>query len=106
MIPTRSRIVLWSALSGVLWALAWPAVGGMAPLALVAWLPLLHAERLHEQRTAERPRSFVPYVLLAVFIWNFLCSWWFFCVSEPFATKLTSVAAPVLVNTLLMSIHW
>lgn len=106
MLPVRSRILLLSAASGVLWAAAWPAIGGMAPLAFVAWLPLLHAERLHDARTAHRPRAFVPYVLPALFIWNLLCSWWFWCVSEPFVTKLISVSAPVLVNTALMAVPW
>lgn len=105
MPATRSRILLWAALSGVLWALAWPAIGGFTWFAFIAWLPLLHAERLHEQRTKGR-RAFVPYALLALFIWNLSCSWWFWCVSEPFATKLISVSAPVLVNTMLMALPW
>ncbi|MBK7385071.1 MAG: apolipoprotein N-acyltransferase [Flavobacteriales bacterium] len=106
MAPTRSRIILWSALSGLLWALAWPAIGGLSWLAFVAWLPLLHAERLHNARTRDRPRAFYPYVLIATFIWNLSCSFWFFEVSEPISTKLVSVSAPVLVNTLLMGIPW
>lgn len=103
---TRSRVLLWAALSGVLWALAWPAVGGITFLAFVAWLPLLHAERLHDQRTAGRKRAFVPYVLLAVFIWNAACSWWFFGVSEPLGTRLVSGFSPMVVNSLLMLIPW
>ena len=104
--PSRLRILLWSALSGVLWALAWPAIGGLTWLAFVAWLPLLHAERLHNARTEGRKRAFYPYVLVATFIWNLSCSWWFFCVSEPLASKLISVGAPVLVNTFLMGVPW
>jgi len=103
---SRSRILLWASLSGVLWALAWPAVGGVAFLAFVAWLPLLHAERLHDQRTAQRPRAFVPYVLAAVFVWNACCSWWFFAVSEPLGTRLISGFSPMVINSLLMTIPW
>ncbi|MCB0770344.1 MAG: apolipoprotein N-acyltransferase [Flavobacteriales bacterium] len=106
MVPSRSLILLWAATSGVLWALAWPGIGGFAPLAFVAWLPLLHAERLHDQRTAGRPRAFVPYALLAVFIWNASTSWWFFCVSEPIGTRLISGFAPMVVNSSLMIIPW
>ncbi|TXI79122.1 MAG: apolipoprotein N-acyltransferase [Flavobacteriales bacterium] len=102
----RSHVLLWAALSGVLWALAWPAVGGITALAFVAWLPLLHAERLHDLRTAARPRTFLPYVLLAVFIWNAACSWWFFGVNEPLATRMVSGLAPMTVNSLLMLIPW
>jgi len=102
----RSHVLLWAALSGVLWALAWPAVGGITFLAFVAWLPLLHAERLHDERTAGRRRAFVPYVLLAVFVWNAACSWWFFGVSEPLGTRMVSGLAPMTVNSLLMLIPW
>lgn len=103
---TRARIATWSALSGLLWALAWPAVGGFTFLAFVAWLPLLHAERLHEERTTDRKRSFMPYVWLAVFLWNALTSWWFFGVSEPLGTRLVSGLAPMTVNSLLMLVPW
>jgi len=106
MAPTRSRVLLWAAFSGLLWALAWPAVGGLTFVAFVAWLPLLHAERLHDRRTAGRRRAFVPYVLLAVFIWNAACSWWFFAVSEPLGTRLVSGFSPMVVNSLLMIIPW
>lgn len=75
-------------------------------MAFVAWLPLLHAERLHHERTADRRRAFFPYVLSATFIWNLSCSWWFFAVSEPMATRIVSVGAPVICNTLLMGLPW
>ncbi|MBL7980530.1 MAG: apolipoprotein N-acyltransferase [Flavobacteriales bacterium] len=102
----RLRIAAWSALSGLLWALAWPGIGGMAWLAFVAWLPLFHAERLHDQRTAGRKRAFVPYALIGLFFWNALTSWWFFMVSEPLSTRLVSGLAPMVVNTLLMALPW
>lgn len=106
MAATRSRILLWSALSGLAWALAWPAVGGLFPLAFVAWLPLLHAERLHDRRTIERRRSFLPYVLCCTLIWNAACAWWFYAVSEPLGTSLVSGTAPVLLNSLFMLVPW
>ncbi len=105
MPPTRSRILAWSAVSGLCWALAWPGIGGLTAFSFVAWLPLLQAERLHQQRTGGQ-RAFVPYAMLGLFLWNLCCSWWFWCVSTPWPTKLLSVAAPVVVNTLLMSVPW
>lgn len=104
--PSRTSILLWSALSGLLWALAWPAIGGLTWLAFVAWLPLLHAERLHEARTADRKRAFYPYLLPGLFLWNALTTYWFFLVSEPMTTRLVSVGVPVIGNTLLMGIPW
>lgn len=93
-------------MTGVLWALAWPAIGGITWLAFVAWLPLLHAERLHDERTEGRRRSFMPYALLALVIWNVSCAWWFWCVSEPLSTKLISFGAPVIIGTLMMLVPW
>ncbi|HRH36921.1 MAG TPA: apolipoprotein N-acyltransferase [Flavobacteriales bacterium] len=105
MQPSRSIILLLCIGSGLLWSLSWPAIGDLTPLAFIAWLPLLHAERLHEQRTHGR-RAFVPYAMLALLIWNLGCTWWFYCVSEPIGTKLITVGGPVVVNTLLMIVPW
>lgn len=106
MLPTRQRILLWAAASGLLWAAAWPAIGGLPFLAFFAWLPLLQAERLHDQRTASRPRAFVPYALFAVLIWNAASSWWFFVVDEPIGTRLMSGFSPMLFNTVFMCVPW
>lgn len=103
---TRLRILLWSLLSGVLWALAWPAVGGLFPLAFLAWLPLLHAERLHDQRTSGRVRAFMPYAFAAALVWNAACSWWLYAVSEPLTTRLVSGTVPILLNSFLMALPW
>ncbi|MEZ4756255.1 MAG: apolipoprotein N-acyltransferase [Flavobacteriales bacterium] len=100
----RRTVSAWAALTGVLWALAWPGIGGITPLAFVAWLPMLHALDLHER--ARPRRSFLPYVLLGVLIWNAATSWWFFLVSEPFGTRLISGLSPMLVNSLLMLLPW
>ena len=102
----RYHVALWAALSGLLWAVAWPGIGGLSALAFVAWLPLLRAEQLHDERTAGRSRAFVPYALLAVFIWNAATSWWFFLVSEPLSTRLVSGFSPMTVNSLLMCLPW
>ncbi|MDQ3100371.1 MAG: apolipoprotein N-acyltransferase [Bacteroidota bacterium] len=106
MAISRIHVLSWSLLSGVLWALSWPAIGDLTPLAFIAWLPLLHAERLHDLRVGDRRRSFIPYVMIALAIWNLSTSWWFFMVSEPLPTRIASYGMPVLVNTVLMSIPW
>ena len=97
---------MWSALSGVLWTLAWPGVGGLFPLAFVAWLPMLHAEHLHDLRTRGRRRAFAPYAMLGLFIWNASTTWWLGAVQEPWATRLLSGGFPMVGNTLLMALPW
>ncbi|MDX9751748.1 MAG: apolipoprotein N-acyltransferase [Flavobacteriales bacterium] len=106
MAPSSLRILSLAVLSGLLWCLAWPAVGGITALAFVAWVPLLWAEELRGRSDGERRVRFVPYVLAATFVWNLGCTWWFVMVSEPWSTRLVSVGAPVLVNTFLMALPW
>ncbi|MBL7964498.1 MAG: apolipoprotein N-acyltransferase [Flavobacteriales bacterium] len=94
-------------LSGVLWTLAWPAVGGLFPLAFVAWLPLLWAEeRWMSAAPGERPRRFLPYVYLGCLLWNATTTWWLGAVDEPWSTRIISGGFPMLANSLLMVIPW
>ena len=92
-------------LTGVLLALAWPAVGHLTPLIFVAWVPLLWAEeRYARSPKGERPRNFMPYVMLALLVWNLATTWWLFCVSEPTGTRLFTLIGPNVGNMLLMSV--
>ncbi|MBK6893461.1 MAG: apolipoprotein N-acyltransferase [Flavobacteriales bacterium] len=94
-------------LTGVLLALAWPAVGHLTPLIFVAWVPLLWAEeRYARSPKGERPRNFMPYVMLALLVWNLATTWWLFCVSEPTGTRLFTLIGPNVGNMLLMSVPW
>lgn len=102
----RAAVLGLAGLSGLLWCLSWPAVGGITGLAFLAWLPLLHAEELFDRARGDRRVHFVPYVLAATFIWNMGCTWWFVMVSEPWQTRLVSMGAPVLVNTLFLTVPW
>lgn len=104
---SRFCVLGWSLSSGVAMALAWPAVGGMPWLAFIAWLPLLHAERLHDLRTEGRgKRAFMPYAFAAMLVWNAMCSWWLYAVSEPLATRMVSGTVPILLNSFLMALPW
>ena len=89
----------------MLLAFAWPASGGLAPLIFFAWVPLLMAnERYARSDRSERPKNFMPYVFLALAVWNALTTWWLFCVSESMGTKLFAAIGPNVGNVLLMSI--
>lgn len=94
-------------LTGVLLALSWPAVGGVTPLIFVAWVPLLWAEEQYARSAkGARPRNFMPYVLLALLVWNLATTWWLFCVSEPIGTRLFTLIGPNVGNVLVMSVPW
>ena len=103
----RSFYLLSALLTGVLWALAWPAIGGITPLAFIAWVPLLWAEeRYARSAKPERPRNFMPYVMLALLIWNLLTTWWLGFVSESAGTRLFTLIGPNVGNVLVMSVPW
>lgn len=94
-------------LSGGLLALAWPAIGGLTPLVFLAWVPLLWAEeRYARAKPGKRPRNFMPYVMLALLVWNLSTTWWLFHVSEHLATRLFTLIGPNVGNVLVMSVPW
>ena len=103
----RSLYLRCALLTGVLLALAWPAVGGITPMIFVAWVPLLWAEERYAHSVpAVRPRNFMPYVMLALLVWNLATTWWLFCVSESIGTRLFTLIGPNIGNVLVMSVPW
>ena len=93
--------------TGILLAICWPANGGLTPLVFFAWVPLLFAEeRFAGSLKEERPRHFMPYVFIAVAVWNALTTWWLYCVSEPMGSKLFAAIGPNIGNDLLMCLPW
>lgn len=94
-------------LTGILLALAWPAAGNITPLIIVAWVPLLWAEeRFASTARTARPRNFMPFVMLALLVWNLATTWWLFCVSESMGTRLFTLIGPNVGNVLVMSVPW
>ena len=103
----RTFYALCALLTGGLWALAWPAVGDGTPLAFIAWVPLLFAEeRYARSAKGGRPRNFMPYVMLALLVWNLLTTWWLFEVSESIGTRMFTLIGPNIGNVLVMSVPW
>ncbi|HMN05282.1 MAG TPA: apolipoprotein N-acyltransferase [Flavobacteriales bacterium] len=99
--------LLCALLTGAMLALAWPAIGGVTPLIFVAWVPLLYAEERYARSAKEaRPRNFMPYVMLALLVWNLATTWWLFYVSEHMATRLFTLIGPNVGNVLVMSAPW
>jgi len=94
-----SPLNLWLATTktGVLLWLAWP-VGPLAPLLLVAWIPLLWVERnIHGRRAGIK---FFFMVWWACLIWNVGTTWWIY-----YSTAVGSIVA-MAANALLMTIPW
>lgn len=103
----RGYHLLLAITTGTMLSLAWPAVGGVTPLILVAWVPLLWAEeRFANTARPERPRHFMPFVLLALLLWNLWTTWWLFEVSEPIGVRLFTLIGPNVGNVLVMALPW
>lgn len=103
----RRLYLICALLTGTLLALAWPAVGGITPLIFFAWVPLLWAEDRYAHSTpGRRPRHFMPYVMLALLVWNLATTWWLFCVSKSLGTRLFTLIGPNVGNVLVMSVPW
>jgi len=97
----KHKLLLLSVLSGALLCLSWPAIGGFAPLLLIGLVPLLFVEEfIYKSKNG----SIFGYAFLSFLIWNALTTWWIYCVSEDFSTKIMVVSVAVLVNSCLMAI--
>ncbi len=103
----RGAYLAASLCTATLWVLAWPATGGLTPLAFVAWVPLLLAAHhwLHAP-AEERPRKWLTWTYLALFGWNAFTTYWLGMVQEPWGTRIVSGGFPMTANALLMVIPW
>jgi apolipoprotein N-acyltransferase len=73
----------------------------MIPLVFVAWVPLLAVQ--DSIVTTGKGRA-MWYAFTAFLIWNLLCTYFLFAVSEPLSTRLFSYLAPAIANALLMAL--
>lgn len=71
-----TRLLLLSALSGVLLAVSWPEIG-VLPLLFIAWLPLLFVEDyLRSSKAKLTALKVFGYSYLTFIIWNVGSTWW------------------------------
>lgn len=93
--------------TAALWVFAWPATGGLTPLAFIAWVPLLLASHDAMHATEKgRPVRWFAWTYLALFLWNAFTTYWLGLVDEPWGTRLVSGGFPMTANALLMVLPW
>lgn len=87
-------------LSGLLIAAAWP-VRGLAPLAFVAFIPLLYLQdRIGDRENPEKGNIFWL-SFITFFVWNTLTTWWVW------KTTAEGTIAMILLNSLFMTcVFW
>ena len=90
-------------LSGLLLALSWPNLGGFTPLIFIALIPLLQlADRF--LATGKGVAKFFGWSYVALFVWNFIDTYWLFFVEGDFWTRFISAFMPSVINAFLMAI--
>ena len=100
MTLSKIHLIGLSALTGILLALGWPAIGNFSPILFLSLVPLLVVE--HYMNSTNR--SFALYPLLAFAAFNTLTTWWIYCVTESFTTKLFVLLAAIAVNSIMMTL--
>lgn len=93
------NIKLWliALLSGLLMALAWPAVGEMASLIYIAFIGLFLIEKELSKKKGKGLQVFA-FAYLSFFVFNLLTTWWIYYASD------WGAAAAVICNSLFMAI--
>ncbi|OPC32738.1 apolipoprotein N-acyltransferase [Elizabethkingia miricola] len=95
-----------SVLSGLLFAISWPA-HGIPVFIFIAFVPLMLLEHhLTNFSTVKRKKLAVfGFSFLSFFIWNILTTWWLFNSLMPDGShSIIAVAVPTLLNSTMMSL--
>lgn len=93
----KSKLFLYSLASGILLALAWPAIGGFTLIITYALLPLLWVE----DKLSNEKRSGLKvfgHAYLTFFIFNLITTWWIYYASD------WGAAMAILFNALFMAV--
>lgn len=96
MLRTSTKLLL-SLSSGFFLSIAWPSIGGVAPLMFIALVPLFYLEKLTAENTTGKNRLF-PYTYLTFFVFNALTTWWIWYAS-PFGAVMA-----ILLNALFPAV--
>lgn len=87
-------------LSGLLIAAAWP-VSGLAPLAFIAFVPLLYLQERIGDRDNPEKGSIFRLSFITFLVWNSLTTWWVW------KTTAAGTIAMILLNSLFMTcVFW
>ncbi len=79
---------------------SWPETGGFMPFIFLGFVPLLFIQTELQQ---QQKRGMFAYAYIAFFIWNFISTWWIYCVNENIITKLVSAGSAILINPFFMA---
>lgn len=99
-----ARSTLLSFFSGVLLALAFPAIGDLPFVAFVALVPLLAVEDLFD-RERKKVWRFFPHAFLAFLTYNLLTTWWIVYATLP-GMIMAVVANGLLMALVFQAFHW
>jgi len=99
-------------LSGLLFILSWPAIGGMTPLVFIAWIPLLVIEdKRFKMRSERSARSIFWPVFLGFLLFNIGTTYFILYIREPSAgpvaewvSRISAAGLTYVLNSSFMAI--
>lgn len=96
----KIKLLLLSILSGLLFAISWPAIGNLSFLVFIALIPLLFVEQIISSRTAyfQTDIKVLLYSYLSFFVFNLLTTWWIYKAS------LWGAGMAIICNSLFMAV--
>ena len=79
---SKIKYLLLALLSGGLFALSWPAIGGLVYAIFFAFVPLLWMERQISLRGKRTSLKVILYAYLTFLLFNLLTTWWIYYASD------------------------
>ena len=99
----KVKLLLLSISSAILFALAWPAVGGLSALIFLAFIPLLYvAEDLCA--TTGRKLKLLLYSYITFLLFNFLTTWWIYNASD-WGAAMAIICNAIFMTTVFYLFH-
>lgn len=97
-------LFLLSALSGILFSLAWPEIGGITPLIFVAFVPLFYVESLFTEKEKNyKWYHFWLFFYTPFLVFNALTTWWIYLAS--FFGMVSAVVCNALFSAILFWLY-
>ena len=79
---SKFKLLLFSLVSGLLFALAWPEIGGLDSLIFLAFVPLLYLEHLISKKEGLTGITVFLYSYVSFLLFNLLTTYWIYYASD------------------------
>lgn len=99
----KIKLLLLSISSAILFALAWPAVGGFSALIFLAFIPLLYVEEEIFTTNGSKLKLLL-YSYITFLLFNFLTTWWIYNASD-WGAAMAIICNAIFMTTVFYLFH-